>query len=232
MKSQNLLISLGILIGVLGTFQSIQTWAGNLLSDADNEAKPALELMQSELTDEAETDSESTVDEATEQETINYSQLEEYLDQEKWEEADQETYKLLLLAIGPKSAEQGRFVLDEWQKAEYCPAFIKINDLWKNASEKKLGFTSQKEVFEEEQDFNKFYVAIKWKEGLVTTKWLVAWEYNDESKQAEYLPDKTPKFDLGIEEFPKGYLPAKLEWEPENGEIYDYRFEAIAKCEL
>jgi hypothetical protein len=229
MKSQSLLISLGVLIGILGTFQIPLTLASNLLANADNEVKPD----SGKSTDKPKSDSESTVDEATKQTNIDYSKLEEYLSQKNWKEADQETYKLLLLAVGGKSVEQGRFVTDEWQKADYCPAFVKINDLWKNASKNNLGFTSQREVLEKQEgrDFNRFYVAIKWKKRAAGNDWLVGWRYDPESKKVEYREGMTPKFDL--EEFPTGYLPAKLGWEPDKeGRLYDNRFQAIDKCGL
>ncbi|NEO29607.1 MAG: hypothetical protein F6K36_03975 [Symploca sp. SIO3C6] len=157
-----------------------------------------------------------------------YSQLQEYLKQQDWEAADQETYELMLKIAGSESEQQGSFNLTEWQNFS-CEAFKQIDKLWLEASDSKLGFSTQNKILEEVQDYNLFYFRIGWKRQLLKDDWAVVWEYDQESQKTEYLTDKKPNF----EEPPDGHLPAKLEWETPEGESpQDRRFEAIDRCNL
>ncbi|NEP01082.1 MAG: GUN4 domain-containing protein [Symploca sp. SIO2E9] len=157
-----------------------------------------------------------------------YSQLQGYLKQQDWEAADQETYELMLKIAGSNSEKQGSFDLTEWQNFS-CSALKQIDKLWLEASDGRLGFSTQNKILEEVQDYNVFYFRIGWKRQLLKDEWGVAWEYNQETQKAEYITDKKPNF----EQPPDGHLPAKLEWETNPGDSpKDRRFEAIYRCNL
>ncbi|NEO29608.1 MAG: GUN4 domain-containing protein [Symploca sp. SIO3C6] len=159
----------------------------------------------------------------------DYSQLQKYLQQKNWEAADQETFQVMLKVAGLKSEEQGRFNLSEWEKFS-CQDFNEIDRLWSEASNGRLGFSTQNRILEESKNYNLFYEKIGWiQESPPGNSWVVAWNYNPETKKAEYLPQQKPNF----ENPPDGHLPAKLEWDtPEGGNPQDRRFEAIYKCKL
>ncbi|NEO99224.1 MAG: protein kinase [Symploca sp. SIO2E9] len=159
----------------------------------------------------------------------NYSRLENFLKQKKWEEADQETYQVMLTVAGPKSQAQGRFDLVEWAQFS-CPDFKEIDRLWSEASSGKLGFSVQNKILEESKNFIASYAKIGWMEELsVGYSWVVAWNYDPETKAVEYYPKYRPNFDNP----PDGHLPAKLEWKTLSGqERRDLRFEAIYRCNL
>jgi hypothetical protein len=102
-----------------------------------------------------------------------YSQLEEALATKRWEEADQITYELMLNISGSQSKEQGAFDSLEWQRFP-CDQFKRIDDLWSQASEGKLGFSAQIKVFRDDaqQRADDYYKAIAWKS--TDGAWLVS----------------------------------------------------------
>lgn len=161
----------------------------------------------------------------------DYTQLQQYLDKEYlqqngWESADQETYKMMLKVAGQVSEEQGRFNLTEWQNFP-CADLKEIDRLWSQASNGQLGFKAQKNILEQAQgNFYIFYGQIGWFD-LLTKSWKVAWNYNPEAREIDYLEGKRPNFTNP----PAGHLPAKLAWEGAEGEnSVDRRFDKIYTC--
>jgi predicted 3-demethylubiquinone-9 3-methyltransferase (glyoxalase superfamily) len=153
------------------------------------------------------------------------AQLQDSLKSKQWESADRLTYELMLQIVGSKSVEQGRFDIGEWRSAlsntASCDSFKEIDKLWRDASEGQLGFSAQMQVYTElEADTAKYYDAIGWRP--LRGDWIVAWQFNPETKRYEYEPDKSPNFD----EPTKGHLPARLVWSVPA----DYRLDMVKTC--
>jgi hypothetical protein len=153
----------------------------------------------------------------------NFADLQAYLEQEDWRNADHETYKLMLTLAGTQSLRQGYFDLGEWQNFP-CDDLSGIDLLWSEASNGELGFSAQRKVFDEaERDPVIFHQKVGWREEQQD---LVVWLFNPETQQVDYKVGKEPNFSNP----PAGHLPAKLDWGP--GES-DRRFETIIKkCNL
>lgn len=74
-----------------------------------------------------------------------YQQLEKYLREGQWEEANRETYRLMIQTVG-KEEEQS---LDEEDLKNFpCQDLRTINQLWVSCSDGKFGFSVQKEIYE------------------------------------------------------------------------------------
>jgi eukaryotic-like serine/threonine-protein kinase len=72
----------------------------------------------------------------------NYQQLETYLQNKQWQEADAETDKLILKIAGENNA------LDAEDLAKFpCKSLQKIDELWQDNSNQKFGFTPQQEAY-------------------------------------------------------------------------------------
>ncbi|MGK7895304.1 MAG: GUN4 domain-containing protein [Xenococcus sp. (in: cyanobacteria)] len=72
----------------------------------------------------------------------NYAQLDKYLQNKQWQQADQESDRLLLKIAGEDGA------LDAKSIANFpCQALSKIDQLWTDNSEGRFGFTPQKQVY-------------------------------------------------------------------------------------
>lgn len=149
----------------------------------------------------------------------SYTELEQYLNEKNWREADETTYELMLLIAGPKSAEQGYFDSTEWETFS-CDEFRRIDALWSKATEGQQGFTAQLNIYREVNDPTAYYDRIGWKQG---DEWLVRWQYNRSSKRAEYVEGKEPNY----AQPPAGHLPALMQW----GRGLDYRLQKAASCE-
>ncbi len=159
-----------------------------------------------------------------------YSQLQNSLQKNDWKVADELTYKLMLSLAGPDSKAEGRFNLTEWENFS-CNDLKKIDTLWSGASKGKLGFNAQKRIFEAAGSSpSVFFSRIKWLFiAPSSTTWLVAWKYDQETKQVTYLPKRSPNFTTPAE----GHLPAMLVWAPQaNGKSVDLRFQKINQCSL
>lgn len=151
------------------------------------------------------------------------TQLETQLKNKNWKDADKTTYNLMLVIAGENSSQAGNFDFQEWNNFS-CEELRYIDNQWKQASNGRLGFSVQRKIFEEVgRNAIKFYETIGWKEPN-SNEWKVAWEYNPQSKQAEYRPGKEPNYNAP----PLGTLPAMLEWQEQS----DLRFEAIYRCGL
>lgn len=158
----------------------------------------------------------------------NYDQLKAHLQSRAWRDADAETYQVMLAIAGTESETQGRFATGEWQTFS-CPDLMEIDRLWREASDNKLGFSVQKRIFDESfQNPIIFYNRIKWF-SVPNRVWLVAWEYKPGVDPAvQYRPEREPDFANPSE----GHLPAKLAWEPSEGEnsTADHRFDMMLAC--
>ncbi|MDF5722128.1 MAG: AAA-like domain-containing protein [Rhizonema sp. PD37] len=73
-----------------------------------------------------------------------YAQLRVYLNAKNWEAADKQTYRLMLNIA--KTGERKYLVYDDINSFS-CPDLRKINQLWITNSDKRFGFTVQKEIW-------------------------------------------------------------------------------------
>lgn len=98
-----------------------------------------------------------------------YAQLEAYLKAGEWKQADGETYRLMITAVG-KEEGQG-FSLDDLRNFP-CEELLAIDRVWVKHSQGKFGFSVQKKIYVEtgnpldgqfySQTFDKFYDAVGW----------------------------------------------------------------------
>lgn len=137
-------------------------------------------------------------------EDINYQNLILALRNKNWKLADQETYEILLELGGKKSQSKGWINHNTIDKLS-CTDLKTIDDLWRAASDGKLGFSSQQIIYEE-QGFNwqKFYEQVQW--GYIADgqlKELIEQEIDWKNRKRKYKADKIPNF---VDPVP-GHLP-------------------------
>jgi len=78
-----------------------------------------------------------------------YQRLEAYLENQQWYEADQETYKLMITAVGKS---EGQWFDEKDLKEFPCDELLAIDKLWVEYSKKhgfEFGFSVQKQIYEE-----------------------------------------------------------------------------------
>lgn len=104
--------------------------------------------------------------------TSRYQQLEEYLKAQQWQEADQETYRLMIAAVGKDEGQ----VFDEEDLRNFpCDELLAIDRLWVQYSNGLYGFSVQKQIYVEcggkldfsypdQKTWDKFCDRVAWKE--------------------------------------------------------------------
>ncbi len=75
-----------------------------------------------------------------------YQKLERYLKNEKWQEADQETYRLMITAVGK---DEGQWFSEKDLKEFPCNELLEIDRLWVKHSNGLYGFSVQKKIYVE-----------------------------------------------------------------------------------
>ena len=104
-----------------------------------------------------------------------YQQLENYLKNGQWKEADQETCRMMVQTVGK---EEGQWLEPEDLKNFPCEDLRTINQLWLDYSNGKFGFSVQKEIYQSlggtkeyynEEVWNKFGNRVGWR---VKGEWL------------------------------------------------------------
>lgn len=100
--------------------------------------------------------------------TSRYAQLEAYLKAQQWREADQETYRLMITAVGK---EEGDWFTREELENFPCEDLKAIDGLWVSYSRGKFGFTVQKQIWQEcgspktpGKDLDRFCVKVGWQD--------------------------------------------------------------------
>ncbi|MBE9114123.1 GUN4 domain-containing protein, partial [Nodosilinea sp. LEGE 07298] len=73
-----------------------------------------------------------------------YQQLEQYLQNGQWKEADEETYRLMITTVGK---EEGQYFEAEELLNFPCEELLTIDGLWVQYSQGKFGFSVQKEIY-------------------------------------------------------------------------------------
>ena len=106
----------------------------------------------------------------TEVQKARYKPLENYLSQEQWREADEETYRLMITTVG-KEYGQGFSEVD--LEIFPCDDLRTLDQLWVKYSKGHFGFSVQKEIYVEtgnpldgkyhEETFNPFANRVGWK---------------------------------------------------------------------
>ena len=125
-------------------------------------------------------------------ENLLYQPLENYLKNGQWQEADEETYRVMIQVAGK---EEGEFLYIEDIKNFPCEDLRVINDLWLRNSQGRFGFTVQRDIWlscggkiakYELEPFKQFGVEVRWysKENEI---WFSEIEY-DLSAPTGHLP--------------------------------------------
>ncbi|WP_008317491.1 GUN4 domain-containing protein [Leptolyngbya sp. PCC 6406] len=104
--------------------------------------------------------------------TSRYQQLEDYLKNGQWREADQETYRLMITTVGK---EDGQWFDSEELLNFPCDELLTIDGLWVKYSRGKFGFSVQKKIYVEtgnpldgqyhKDTFEKFADRVGWRKG-------------------------------------------------------------------
>jgi DNA repair exonuclease SbcCD ATPase subunit len=124
-----------------------------------------LQLQLSELADELTLVSHAS--------GIDYRNLQQLLSAQKWQDADKETYSLMMKI---SDCEQQGW-LDDGRIRQFPRYDLQIiNKLWVKYSDGKFGFSIQKQIF---QNHNKqFAVRFGWIENLAKNEWVKYEDYN------------------------------------------------------
>jgi len=125
----------------------------------------------------------------------NYTQLETYLQNKQWQQADAETNKLILKIAGKNSALDA----ESSQKID-CESLEKIDQVWMENSEGRFGFTPQKKVYLETGNNFDEYVESTYEAFGNQVNWRIfgAWKrYEDFNFQ-----------EIDTKTTPSGYLPS------------------------
>lgn len=103
---------------------------------------------------------------------FRYARLEELLQAAQWREADRETYRLMITAVGK---EAGQTFSSEELAHFPCDDLLAIDQLWLDYSQGKFGFTSQKTLWSDcnrptanGKDWERFCAVVGWREATST----------------------------------------------------------------
>ena len=112
--------------------------------------------------------SPTQIDDLRSEKGIDYSKLRDLLAAQNWEEADKETYEVMIKAVGKKSGDW--FTRDELLNFP-CQDLRTIDQLWVQYSKGRFGFSVQKEIYlsvggrlgsYEPETFLRFYETVGW----------------------------------------------------------------------
>nr|WP_277881899.1 GUN4 domain-containing protein [Leptolyngbya sp. FACHB-541] len=133
----------------------------------------------------------STTDDLSSERGIDYTKLRDLLKAQDWKAADEETYKVMIRAVGKKSGNW--FTSDELLNFP-CTDLKTIDSLWVKYSNGKFGFSVQKEIYLEcggipdgkyhEEALEKFGDRVGWRKNK---KWKFNVTYNTSSPKG-HLP--------------------------------------------
>ncbi|GEM_PF-4747411 len=138
---------------------------------------------------------------------LDYSKLSEYLTQKNWQAADEATYELLLKLAGEKSQQRG-YIDYKALESFPCKELQKIDSLWREASDGKLGFSAQQIIYRERgQNWQKMYDQIEWGrlqgDSFVL---IVDRDLNWQTRRLEYKSGMAPNFENPT----AGHLPVTI----------------------
>lgn len=150
-------------------------------------------------------------------ETSRYQQLEQYLKNGQWKEADEETYRLMITTVGK---EVGQYFEAEELLNFPCEELLAIDGLWVQYSQGKFGFSVQREIYlskevggiadgsYDNEAFKRFGDNVGWRESG-------SWEFR-------------MKYDIAA---PLGHLP-EMEVKGGGGRRGFFLFSRIETCKL
>lgn len=90
---------------------------------------------------------------------MDYGKLENLLKEQKWQEADQETYSVILKICGHQ---KGRWLVDQEIQKLSAQDLRNINDLWVKYSQGKFGFSIQKGILQASNGCQEFAHEVGW----------------------------------------------------------------------
>jgi tetratricopeptide (TPR) repeat protein len=160
---------------------------------------------------------------------IDYSHLKKLLIEKKWKEADKETARLMSLVVTNQKKSLNIFDQSANAYAGLSKSEIEnlpiidlntIDNLWLKYSEKKFGFSIQKEIYESLGGTQEFNGEIRDKFGKET-----AWRVYQDDNYSWRLSDN---FVYDYEKAPKGHLPSSLWAGLEDGWFENRRDRLIA----
>ncbi|KAG2726032.1 hypothetical protein I3760_01G093300 [Carya illinoinensis] len=127
---------------------------------------------------------------------ISFDLLREHLSEKKFRQADEETRRLLIVLAGEPAQKRGYVFFSEAQFISETDLKI-IDDLWRQHSDNKFGYSVQKRIFEKaDRDFSKFFLKVGWMKKLDTE----VQQYNYRSFPTEFI------WELN-DDTPEGHLP-------------------------
>lgn len=128
--------------------------------------------------------------------TSSFELLQQHLSAKNFQEADEETRRLLIVLAGEAAQKRGYVFFSEVQ-------FISeedlktIDQLWRDHSDNKFGYSVQKKLFgKAKKDFTKFFIKVGWMKKLDTEME----QYNYRSFPTEFI------WELN-DDTPEGHLP-------------------------
>jgi GUN4-like len=127
----------------------------------------------------------------------SYQALEEHLANGRWEEADKETYRLMITTVGK---EEGQWFEPEELRNFPCEDLLTIDRLWVKYSNDKFGFSVQKKIYHDcgrGRLFDGKYIEKKWECFCSDNGW---------TKGGNYVK---VMYDISS---PKGHLPYGVIW--------------------
>ncbi|MFM7885235.1 MAG: GUN4 domain-containing protein [Pseudanabaena sp.] len=151
---------------------------------------------------------------------LRYWQLEKYLEAKQWQEADRETYHLIITNVGKENGE----TLNEQDLHNFpCDDLLAIDELWIKHSNGLYGFSLQKDIYVEcggkldfsypnSKTWNKFCDRVAWRHG---------------DNYVFYSDIFMNRF-LSV----KGHLPLISDYEGGEGRVELLLFSRIATCEM
>ncbi|MDJ0902648.1 MAG: GUN4 domain-containing protein [Xenococcus sp. MO_188.B8] len=162
---------------------------------ASQQEKQELEKSQKQI--EQPTFSPKTTVTVTEKKVVDYTKLQELLEQQKWKEADEETAMIMRQMAGIKG---DKSLQVEDVKKISAEDLRKIDKLWLKHSNGKFGFSIQKKIYEVlEKPMNSFSEHIGWK------------------TSGHLLPINRLTFDI---QAPEGHLPSYLAYSINKHQAY------------
>jgi predicted NACHT family NTPase len=152
--------------------------------------------------------------------TLRYKQLEEYLKSEQWQEADRETYHLIITAVGK---ENGKLLSRQDLHYFPCDDLLAINGLWVKHSNGLYGFSIQKDIYVEcggKLDFS-YPSSNTWDKFCDRVAWKDKGNYVFYSNifMSNYMSTT-------------GHLPLISDYEGGEGRVELFLFSRIATCEM
>ena len=154
---------------------------------------------------------------------IDYTQLRNLLKEEKWEEADLHTYKLIDQIIKTAKKQNRHIFIELKTIAEFsCNDIRTIDVLWKKYSGNKFGFSPQQKIWQtvnqngdfSTQTWRRFATEVGWKEG-------------DLASGSGYLLYE--ELDFNPEQAPMGHLPWWFALPDEQQNVIKHLF---ARCDF